>query len=173
MQKNKNNLWKNINLQKIFILTIILIVPIFFLGLFLYRTQISHPAQAQLVSHSLNEAKTKNISLGESLPVKIKPEEFLPVKTPIIEIHIANNGALLLRGAEVISISKTIIRVATTWDSTELIWEIQTNPFTKFLTSKNEKLDLTNIEIGNTLTITGKLIKSGLEPTINAQIIRK
>jgi hypothetical protein len=173
MKENIKKFWKNINLQNIFMVTIILIVPIFLIGFFLYKTQISHPAQAQLLPYSLNETKTEDVSLGESLPIKIKSKEPSPTETPILEIHIANNGALLLRGAKVISISNTTIYVITAWDKTNFNWEIRTNPFAKFSTSKGEKLTLTDIKIDDILTVTGQLIEGGAKPIINGQFIRK
>jgi hypothetical protein len=53
-------------------------------------------------------------------------------------------------------------------------WLIQTDPIlnTTFLRTKGEKGGLTDVRVGDLLTITGKLMHGGVEPIIAAQIIR-
>lgn len=116
------------------------------------------------------------------LPV-YKTDEVLPKKEGDIssrgngsmrEVHIANNGLMLLRGAQIVSISENTIRVSMEWDSIYFVWEVHTKPFsTEFITAKGKKGALADLRTGDILTITGQLTKNGTESIIDAQFIRE
>ncbi len=93
---------------------------------------------------------------------------------PILEVHIANNGIILLRYARVISITGNDIRVAMSLDTVDFTWLIQTSAYrgTTFLKSRNEKAELADIQVDDLITVNGKLVSSGAEPIIDAQIVR-
>ena len=93
------------------------------------------------------------------------------VKIPMLEVHIANNGLMLLRGATVISNSFGVIQVSMKWGFADFVWRVQTTSGTKFFTSKGEKETEDDIAIGDIVTVTGILISSGEEPTIVAQFM--
>ena len=94
-------------------------------------------------------------------------------KTPMLEMHIANNGLVLLRGARVISNSRGTIRVALAWGSGDFAWKVETDSGTEFLTTEGAKLSLGDIDIGDIVTVTGTLKSSGAEPVLEANYIRK
>ena len=89
------------------------------------------------------------------------------------EVHIANNGLMLLRGATVISNVRGTIRVSMEWGSADFTWEVKTDSDTRFVTSKGEKGTLADIQTGNSITVTGQLTGSGAEPTIEANFVRE
>lgn len=91
----------------------------------------------------------------------------------MLEVHIANNGLMLLRGARVLSISGSTIHVGMSWGSSDFTWAVETNYNTTFLTSKGEKEALGNVGVGDTVTVTGQLSGSGTEPTIDADVVRE
>ena len=91
--------------------------------------------------------------------------------TPMREIHIANNGLMLLRGATVVSNSFGVIRVSMKWGFADFTWQIHTAPGTKFFTSKGEKETVEDIAAGDTVTVTGMLTGNGEEPTIVAEFV--
>ena len=76
---------------------------------------------------------------------------------PNLEVHIANNGFVLIRNATITSISGTTIEAEITWGSSTLTWEVQTDGKTDFVRSDGEKGTLTGLTEGNIITITGEL----------------
>src|SRR3989344_2727807 len=94
-------------------------------------------------------------------------------KLAIQEVHIANNGLTLLRNARVLSVSGSMIRVRMTWGAADFTWIIQTSYSTKFMSAEGEKVSASDIRIGDTVTVTGKIAQNGKEPTVNADIVRK
>ena len=88
------------------------------------------------------------------------------------EVHIAGSGLVLLRGARVLSVSGNTIEVGMTWGSSEFKWSVHTNFSTKFLDRDGEKASVTNIHIGDVITVTGNVTQSGVRPVIDADIVR-
>ena len=97
-----------------------------------------------------------------------------------LEIHIANNGLILLRSARVVSISGSTLTVSTAWGSSDFIWTVQTNATrfetrdfgTRFLNRDGKKSSLANIQEGDKVTITGALDPAAQEPVIKADSVR-
>lgn len=111
---------------------------------------------------------TALLSAGAAATGTPKPS----IAAPMLEIHIANNGLVLLRDARVTAISGGIIRVAMVWGSTDLTWTIRTDSGTKFMTSEGEPGARADIERGDSITVTGMLAGSGTEPVIDAHTLR-
>ena len=93
--------------------------------------------------------------------------------SPILEMHIANNGLVLLEGARVLSLSGGRIRVEMAWGAASFTWVTNTNSNTKYFSSNGEKTTLASVEVGDTLAITGMLTRGGAEPTIAATFVRE
>ena len=93
--------------------------------------------------------------------------------SPILEMHIANNGLVLLEGARVVSLSGGRIRVEMKWGSESFSWLANTNSNTKFFASNGEKTTLANIQVGDTLTVSGMLTNGGAEPSMDAVFVRE
>jgi hypothetical protein len=91
--------------------------------------------------------------------------------SPLPEMHIANNGLVLLRGAHVISVSGGTIQVGMSWNSVQFTWVAQTNSSTLFFTAAGERETSPDIQIGDTVTVTGTLVAAGSQPTIDAEYI--
>lgn len=92
---------------------------------------------------------------------------------PMLEMHIANNGLVLLRGAQVLSIEGKRIRIGQNWGGQRFMWTVQTEKYTKIFSQKGEKAELSDITAGDIIKVTGKLIGGGSEPIINADFIRE
>lgn len=88
------------------------------------------------------------------------------------EVHIANNGLILLRGARVVSISGTTLRVELAWDSGSFDWTVQTGYATVFFDSAGARQSLSDIQIGSTISVTGHLSQGGAEPILSATYVR-
>lgn len=139
-------------------------------GLFLYH------ARAQ-VSVQPDKSTASNISLIATDRLgRTETKPYIPTeqKAPMLEVHIANNGLMLLRGARVISISNNIIRVITDWHSISFTWGVETKfLFTKFTVSGGKPGTIKDIQVGDILTITGKLTRSDPELIISGEFISK
>jgi hypothetical protein len=149
--------------KRFLILAALSVAPFFAVMVFVYQTKTpSMPHQ-----FVLGIAPRSGVQVAEAAAASVKP-------APMLEVHIANNGAVLLRDARVVSIDGDNLRVAMSWEVADFIWLVQTSPTlnTSFLRVKGEKGALIDIRVGDFITITGKLVSSGGEPTITAQIIR-
>ena len=169
MQKDKVAR-KNIDSRRIFIIAAASIASLLWFGVSLYL------ADAQSSVRDSDESATREVSSGTMYlygKKTAKPAASLPQKKPTLEIHVANNGLALLRGARVVSLSGDTIRVITAWNSVYFTWEIQTRLFTKFITSEGQKETLADVRVGDIVTITGNLVKGGAEPIIDAEFARK
>ncbi len=97
-----------------------------------------------------------------------------------MELHIADNGLVLLRSARIASIEGSTITLSTAWGSTNFTWVVHTNASsygtrefgTKFLTREGQKIALSNLQIGELVTITGTLADGAQSPTVEAQTVR-
>jgi hypothetical protein len=134
-------------------------------GLFLYQ------AHAQSLAN-FSIATTANTS---SRVVYLSPqgkESAAAAAVPIMgEMHIANNGLVLLRGAEVISLANDTMQVKMTWNSAQFTWTVRTNANTKFFTSTGKKEPSPDIQVGDSITVTGMLAASSAQPTLDAEYI--
>lgn len=92
---------------------------------------------------------------------------------PNLEVHIANNGFVLVRNATIASISGTVLTAEITWGSSTLTWAVRTDKRTEFVRSDGEIGDLSDLEEGDTVSITGELDPSVSSPTIIAETVRK
>ncbi len=89
-----------------------------------------------------------------------------------LEMHVANDGLVFLRGVRVVSISGNDIHVAMSYQTATFLWLIRVDASTKFFTSQGEKGTSADMQIGQQITVTGMLAGGGAEPTIDAQFIR-
>lgn len=138
-------------------------------SLFLYQ------AHAQPLSYQSNVGKVTSTSPGHvSLSGEAMPAATVTdAKAPMLELHIANNGAVLLRGARVVSVSGNTIHAEMVWGTSDLKWALETGYNTRFLDSKGEKQTLGDIKKGDAISITGMLIESGSELIIDTQFVRE
>ena len=103
-----------------------------------------------------------------AVPVVAEPSV---AREAVLEMHIANNGLVLLRDATVVSNADGVLRASMAWDDTAFTWTIQTTKDTKFISSEGEKVSSSAIAPGDIVTVTG-MLASG-ERTITAKAIRK
>lgn len=98
----------------------------------------------------------------------------LPVSAgTLLEMHIANDGLVFMRGARVTSVSGKSIVVAIAWGSMGTSWVVHTNDATHFATRGGDKIALSKINIGDSLTVTGNLNQGASQPTIEASAVRR
>lgn len=135
-----------------------------FSGLFLYQARAqTFVSQVQNASSPIAVNKVSAESAGMAVGSL--------QQAPMREVHIANNGLVLLRGARVISVSGSTIHVGLSWGSSDMPWAVATTYNTKFLTSKGEKATIGDIAVGDIIRVTGKLSASGIEPIVDTDIV--
>src|SRR3989344_3491332 len=97
-----------------------------------------------------------------------------------LEMHIANNGLVLLRSAKVVSVEGKTITVRTAWGSADFTWTVRTNVShfetrsfgTRFLDRDGKKGALGSVQPGILVTISGTLDSAAEAPTIDAATVR-
>lgn len=159
-------LWQRILSQRIFVVAALAATASIAGGLLLY-TGYSPLAQA-LGGGSSPATSANTVYLAPNAAATSTPQ-----KDPVREVHIANTGLTLLRGARVLSVSGSTVHVGMAWGGSEFTWAVQTNYSTKFFSAQGEKDSLVNIHVGDIVTVTGKISQGGVKPFINADIVRK
>ncbi len=170
MLKKITELIQRLSFKNPFAIKVALIVLVFLFGRFLYS------ADAQF---SINE-QSDSLKASVSLPV-VEHAKKIEVKSiatssnvgPVSEIHIANNGLMLLRGVRITSISKDAIHLATSVGSVNLVWKAQIKLSTKFMAPDGIDQAIHDIKVGDLVTVTGDLIEGGEEPIIDTHFIRE
>lgn len=152
--------------RKLFVAMSISVVSVVLAGTLLY--QVSAQGLTQRIGAALPRSTANKVYLGAPAAGTLTE----PKKAPFLEMHIANNGLALLRGATVLSISGGTLRVGMTWGSADFAWKITTDSGTKFLTT-NGKETIDDIAVGDIVTVTGILKSSGTEPVIEADYVRE
>jgi hypothetical protein len=99
---------------------------------------------------------------------------------PSTEVHIANNGLVLLRAAKVVSVNGTTLTLSTAWGSNTFTWTVRTaasssgkhNYGTQFIDLHGDAVASGAISSGDLVTVTGMLDTSTKEPTLDADTVR-
>ena len=144
-----------------------------FAVLFFYQVH-ADPLSYLSSSHAATVAPSSGIPGKVYLSTESAPvAAAVPQIAPVLEIHIAGNGLVLLRGARVASISGSTINVAMAWGSSNFTWAVGTSYNTQFLTSTGQKESLQNIQVGDIITVTGMLANGGTGPAVDAQFVRE
>jgi hypothetical protein len=91
----------------------------------------------------------------------------------ILEVHIANNGLVYVRGAQVTSISGGVIGTSMSWGSTDFVWTVETSGTTKFLDQQGRKQTISDVKVGDIIAVTGKLVSDNNKFIINAEFVRE
>ena len=114
----------------------------------------------------------------------VKAEETKPIQDRsklILEVHIASTGLVFLQGAKVESIiSSSSFVVSTSWSNTVLSWIINTNESyydkrhfgTDFLDSRGVNVSMSDISVGDYISVSGVLDTKSIVPTVKADVVR-
>lgn len=140
-------------------------------GLFLYQVQaqVMAPLSAR---NNITSSPTGKVYLSAQVAAAGAAAAPAP-KTPTIEVNIANNGLVLLRGARVTDITGTVIQVDMKWGANDFAWTVNTRSNTKFINSKGENQTLNDIQVGDYVIVTGMLARGADQPTIEADFVRE
>ena len=121
--------------------------------------------------------------LSGTQTVNAAETKWVPINStdvPVLEVHIARNGMVLLRGAQIESIEDKSLVVSTTWNSTKMLWTITTNESyyktrhfgTSFFAKSGERLALTDFKVGDIITVSGVMDVNSDGLKVKAEFIR-
>jgi len=152
--------------RRILISAVILVASLIFYQFFLYQVH----AQLLQGRSASSSGGMVYLSVAAEMAAVASSTKKAP---PMHEVTIANNGAVLLRGARVIVVNGSTMRVGITWDSGDFVWTIETLYDTKFFSSTGQKETPQDVAVGDIVTITGNLKSGGAEPTVEATFVRE
>lgn len=97
-----------------------------------------------------------------------------------LEMHVASNGLIVLRNAQVMEVNGTTILVGGTLGSVNVKWTVHTNADTygphvfgtRFLSRSGETLSLRDLHAGDFVTVTGMLDGIMQELVLKADVVR-
>ena len=121
-----------------------------------------------------------------SLMAVPQAEAEAPAQAPVhiaarpLELHIADNGLILLRSAKVSSIVGSTITLETDWGATKFNWTVHTDASqydshkfgTKFLTRDGTPMTMYDLQVGDLVTVTGALEQNASSFVVNADAVR-
>jgi len=136
---------------------VLLSLAIIITGIFFYEVY------AQVIPYQ------KEVSAVGGLPVASATST---ASTPMREVHIANDGLILVRGARVVANSGNTVTISIIWGGVDFRWIVDIVDNTSFLTSSGEKATRVDIQPGDILTVVGMLTQGGSQPTIQASSVR-
>lgn len=88
------------------------------------------------------------------------------------EVHIADDGTVLVRGATVSSISGGTIVANLNWGSTGMSWTLKSSSSTEFIRSNGGTTTLADLAVGHLISFAGTLDTSSSAFTVNAQVVK-
>ncbi|MBV9159358.1 MAG: hypothetical protein JO019_02045 [Candidatus Kaiserbacteria bacterium] len=88
------------------------------------------------------------------------------------QISIAGNGQVMVRNAQVVSVSGSEIVAMTGWGSTAITWTIETSGSTRFTPENGSRAALKLIKKGDLISFSGELDTSLSHPTVIATVVR-
>ncbi|MDP2704895.1 MAG: DUF5666 domain-containing protein [Patescibacteria group bacterium] len=108
-----------------------------------------------------------------TVPVLVSADEGnLRGNMPNFEIHIIDNGNVLVRGAQVTAVSGNTITASTAIGSTTVSWLVNVSSSTDFIHKYSGKSSLADISVGDYLSFSGKMNTSASQLTVNAKVIK-
>ena len=150
------------NTQKVMYASIVFSLSFLLLGLLLVIVSIN-PFAKKFVNNSVASASSGSSGVLASSTKKVFMHE----------ITIANNGLIVVQGAEVVSVSeKGDIYTTINWNGVDFKWLVQQDKLTKIFDSNGKKSVLQDIQAGSVVIVTGKLVGSDTQPIIEAEFIR-
>lgn len=90
-----------------------------------------------------------------------------------LEMHIYDNGKVLVRGAKVSSVSGATINASVAWNTTTVNWMVNTNPSTHIIQRAGKNVGIGSIAAGDVISFSGTLVSgSNGTFTMNAGTVK-
>lgn len=90
-----------------------------------------------------------------------------------LEVHVSDNGKVLVRGAKVTAISGNVVSAAVTWGSVSLNWNVVADANTQLVRRSGGASSIAEISVGDFMSFQGMLVTGVSSPlTVQAQVIK-
>ena len=90
-----------------------------------------------------------------------------------LEVHISDNGKVLVRGAKVTSVSGSIVSAVTSWGSLNINWTVNVMSDSKMIRKSGNSSSLSEILVGDFISFQGNLVTTSSSPiVVNASVIK-
>jgi len=89
-----------------------------------------------------------------------------------LEVHIANNGSVIVRGAKVTSVSGSSIMATTQFGSTAISWTANVSGTTSYLRRYGGASSLSEIQAGDYVSFSGMLDMTASQLTVNVTSVK-
>jgi len=88
------------------------------------------------------------------------------------EMHITDNGQVLVRGAKVTAVASTSYTATVTFSSVTQTFTVKTDGSTQFVNRNDRGGAAANVKAGDTINFSGKLDPTASTLTVNAKVIK-
>ncbi len=90
-----------------------------------------------------------------------------------LEVHIFDDGKVLVRGAEVTGVSGNVISAHTKWGSVNMDWAVNADTGSKFVRKFGGVSSISEVAIGDFISFHGSLVSTTSSPlTVNADVVK-
>ncbi len=89
-----------------------------------------------------------------------------------LEIHIFDNGKVLVRGAKVLSVGSSSFTAVNSWGSSTLSWTVNTGSETEFIRRYGGKSNIAEISVGDYVSFNGVLVQTASSFTVDAKAVK-
>ncbi|MES2023158.1 MAG: hypothetical protein V4439_00555 [Patescibacteria group bacterium] len=90
-----------------------------------------------------------------------------------LEVHIYDNGKVLVRGAKVTGVSGTVVSAYTTWGSVTLNWAVNAGTGSKVIRKYGGVSSVSEVSVGDFISFHGDLVTTAGTPlTVNADTMK-
>ncbi len=90
-----------------------------------------------------------------------------------LEVHIGDDGKVLVRGAKVTSVSGTTVNATTTWGSVVMNWAITTDGNTEFVRRFGGASGVSEISVNDFVSFSGMILTTTASPiTVQAKVLK-
>ena len=121
-------------------------------------------AYAQTSSDEVRYAQNASVAAGPVTPA---------ARPAMQEVHVANNGLMLVRGAHVVAVSGTMMSIVLEWGSAHLTWTVRATSDTKYFGPTGIRGSADDVQAGDIVSVTGMLSASDPNPSIVAEFVRR
>lgn len=89
-----------------------------------------------------------------------------------LEVHINDNGKVLVRGAKVSSVSASSIMATTSWGTASVPWTVNISSNTEMNRRFGGKLQMSEISVGDFISFQGDLVQGSSGFVVNAKVVK-
>ncbi len=89
-----------------------------------------------------------------------------------LEVHINDNGTVLVRGAKVTAVSGNSITAVSSWGSTTLVWTVNVDANTQFVRRSGGASNVGEVTVGDSISFHGSLLTNSNGLVVSARVVK-